>query len=166
MRRDSAIAALLSILTRRATGLDTAQIDQNNDLGKGLRPRVKGPGTHNQGDLVLPQARPMVGERYRRFSPNAAISAQTVSQLTKSVIAMRQPPMAGQQAQVFNNAVSFAQAFDEAWKKHEDSQPNHGLEQGEKMALILELVAEHPFRQNEPELSLQVATFRLRLLGL
>ena len=43
---------------------------------------------------------------------------------------MRQPPMAGQQAQVFNNADSFAQAFDEAWKKHEDSQPNHGLDQG------------------------------------
>ena len=79
---------------------------------------------------------------------------------------MRQPPMAGQQAQVFNNADSFAQAFDEAWKKHENSQPNHGLEQGEKLALILELVADHPFRQNEPDLSLQVATFRLRLLGL
>jgi hypothetical protein len=39
------------------------------------------------------------------------------------------------------------------------------LEQGEKLTLILELVADHPFRQSEPELSLQVATFRLRLLG-
>ena len=79
---------------------------------------------------------------------------------------MRQPPPGGLQAQVFNNADSFAQAFDEAWKEHEERNPNHGLSQEAKLALILEQVAEHPFRCSEPELSLQVATFRLRLLGL
>jgi hypothetical protein len=79
---------------------------------------------------------------------------------------MRQPPSAGLQAQVFNNADSFAQAFDEAWKQHEERQPHHGLNQEAKLALILEQVADHPFRLSEPDLSLQVATFRLRLLGL
>jgi hypothetical protein len=35
-----------------------------------------------------------------------------------------------------------------------------------KLPLILAEVAEHPFRQSEPELSEQVALFRMRLLGL
>ena len=79
---------------------------------------------------------------------------------------MRQPPAPGLQAQVFNNADSFAQAFDEAWRLHQEREPHHGLSQEAKLALILEQVAEHPFRSSEPELSAQVATFRLRLLGL
>ncbi|MCP9775953.1 hypothetical protein KBY58_08555 [Cyanobium sp. HWJ4-Hawea] len=80
---------------------------------------------------------------------------------------MRQPPSLGsQQAQIFNNADSFAQAFDEAWQRHGERQPGHGLDRETKLALILEQVKEHPFRLSEPELSLQVATFRLRLLGL
>jgi hypothetical protein len=68
--------------------------------------------------------------------------------------------------QVFNNADSFAQAFDEAWKRHDRRQPGHGLEAKAKLRLILADVAEHPFRQSEPELSEQVARFRMRLLGL
>ncbi|MCS5707261.1 MAG: hypothetical protein VKN17_05795 [Cyanobacteriota bacterium] len=68
--------------------------------------------------------------------------------------------------QVFNNADSFAQAFDEAWELHDRCNPSHGLTGEEKLPLILEAVADHPFRQSEPDLSEQVAKFRLRLLGL
>ncbi|MGB5134381.1 MAG: hypothetical protein WBN89_04325 [Prochlorococcaceae cyanobacterium] len=68
--------------------------------------------------------------------------------------------------QLFNNADSFAQAFDEAWRLHERQQPDHGLLRDHKLALILESLAEHPFRRSQPELAAQVATFRLRLLGL
>lgn len=68
--------------------------------------------------------------------------------------------------QVFNNADSFAQAFDEAWQRHSQRNPGHGLSAEEKLPLILAEVAEHPFRQSDPELSEQVAHFRLRLLGL
>ena len=66
----------------------------------------------------------------------------------------------------FNNADSFAQAFDEAWQAHEQRQPGHGLERDQKRDLILDLLQEHPFQQSAPEVARQVADFRLRLLGL
>jgi hypothetical protein len=68
--------------------------------------------------------------------------------------------------QVFNNADSFAQAFDEAWREHEHQQPDHGLDTGQKRDLILSQLHEHPFQQSAPEMARQVADFRLRLLGL
>jgi hypothetical protein len=67
---------------------------------------------------------------------------------------------------LFNNADSFAQAFDEAWQQHARRDPHHGLDPDAKVALMLEQLSDHPFLQNEPELARQVATFRLRLLGL
>lgn len=67
---------------------------------------------------------------------------------------------------VFNNADSFAQAFDEAWAKHEQRDPHHGLDAAAKVDLMLERLADHPFLKSEPELARQVAGFRLRLLGL
>jgi hypothetical protein len=66
----------------------------------------------------------------------------------------------------FNNADSFAQAFDEAWRQHELLQPDHGLGQEQKLTLILQSLAEHPFQRSQPALAAQVAAFRLRLLGL
>jgi hypothetical protein len=72
-------------------------------------------------------------------------------------------PLAPQQ---FNNADSFAQAFDEAWQRHERQHPGHGLEREHKQTLILQELAEHPFQRSQPELAAQVAAFRLRLLGL
>ena len=72
-------------------------------------------------------------------------------------------PNAGQ---VFNNADSYAMAFDEAWQEHDRRQPEHGLEQQAKLALILEQVAGHPFAQDNPTMARQVAEFRIRLLGL
>ena len=68
--------------------------------------------------------------------------------------------------QQFNNADSFAQAFDEAWHRHERHHPGHGLEREHKQSLILQELAEHPFQRSQPELAAQVAAFRLRLLGL
>ena len=40
-------------------------------------------------------------------------------------ITMPQPPSAS--SQIFNNADSFAQAFDEAWQAHSQRDPSHGL---------------------------------------
>lgn len=66
----------------------------------------------------------------------------------------------------FNNADSFAQAFDEAWKQHAQRDPHHGLDPAAKVELMLERLADHPFLQSDPDLARQVAGFRLRLLGL
>ena len=68
--------------------------------------------------------------------------------------------------QVFANADSFAQAFDEAWFAQERRHGHHGLDSEQKLAMVLEALAEHPFRQQEPQLAEQVGRFRLRLLGL
>lgn len=68
--------------------------------------------------------------------------------------------------QVFNNADSFAQAFDEAWQEHERRHPNHGLGVAEKVSLVLAQIADHPFQEQQPERAAEVAAFRVRLLGL
>lgn len=76
---------------------------------------------------------------------------------------MRTPPSSNQ---VFNNADSFALAFDEAWKRHSHQHPNHGLSREEKVELVLELISDHPFLVQQADMARQVAAFRLRLLGL
>lgn len=68
--------------------------------------------------------------------------------------------------QVFNNADSFAQAFDEAWEEHDRLEPRHGLSTQAKVQLILSRLADHPFHQQQPERAAEVAAFRVRLLGL
>jgi hypothetical protein len=74
-----------------------------------------------------------------------------------------QPPSSDR---LFNNADSFAMVFDEAWQRHSRQQPDHGLSAEQKIPLILEQVADHPFAQDNPEQAHQVAVFRVRLLGL
>jgi hypothetical protein len=69
-------------------------------------------------------------------------------------------------AQTFNNADSFAQAFDDAWRNHSRAHPETGLEAGEKLKRVLALIADHPFLLENPALAHQVANFRIRLLGL
>lgn len=64
----------------------------------------------------------------------------------------------------FNNADSFAQAFDEAWQRHQKQ--HAALAADERTELVLQAVADHPFAQQQPELARQVAAFRIRLLGL
>jgi len=66
----------------------------------------------------------------------------------------------------FNNADSFAQAFDEAWFTHSRTNPDTGLEADDKMSQVLALIADHPFLLENPTLARQVADFRIRLLGL
>ena len=75
-------------------------------------------------------------------------------------------PPSDSQGQVFANADSFAQAFDETWLAHERRQLHRDLDSEQKFALVLEALAAHPFRQQEPLLAEQVGRFRLRLLGL
>jgi hypothetical protein len=73
------------------------------------------------------------------------------------------PPPSSQQ---FNNADSFAQAFDEAWRHLGRQQGEQAMVRSERLTAVLELVRDHPFFQAQPELAHQVAAFRLRLLGL
>ncbi|WP_254965282.1 MULTISPECIES: hypothetical protein [unclassified Cyanobium] len=79
-------------------------------------------------------------------------------------ITMPQPPSAS--SQIFNNADSFAQAFDEAWQAHSQRDPSHGLSAAEKLEAILGTVADHPFAQDDPAMARQVGAFRIRLLDL
>jgi hypothetical protein len=75
---------------------------------------------------------------------------------------MRELPEASNRQ--FNNADSFAQAFDEAWARH---RRQHGeLDLSARTDAVLAEVAEHPFAQSQPELARQVVDFRIRLLGL
>ena len=67
---------------------------------------------------------------------------------------------------LFNNADSFAMVFDEAWQRHSRQYPDHGLSAEEKITLILEQTADHPFALESPDQARQVAVFRVRLLGL
>lgn len=66
----------------------------------------------------------------------------------------------------FNNADSFAQAFDQAWHSRGCSGAEPGHEGRAKLDLILEQIADHPFAQADPALARQVGEFRIRLLGL
>jgi hypothetical protein len=70
------------------------------------------------------------------------------------------------QNQVFNNADSYAQAFDEAWQEHERRNPSHSMSVDDKVAWIQEQLHEHPFQLNQPQRAAEVAAFRVRLLGL
>jgi hypothetical protein len=74
-----------------------------------------------------------------------------------------QPPTSTS-GQIFNNADSFAQAFDEAWQAHSRQEPDHDLTADAKLETILAQVADHPFAQADPATARQVGAFRIRLL--
>ncbi len=68
---------------------------------------------------------------------------------------------------LFNNADSFAMAFDDAWKKlaGDPSFKDQPIEK--KILFIFEnKIAEHPFLIDNPQQAEQVAQFRIRLLDL
>lgn len=67
---------------------------------------------------------------------------------------------------LYNNADSFAHAFDLAWLNHSTPAGDLPLETEAKLALILALIADHPFALSDPAMARQVAEFRVRLLGL
>jgi hypothetical protein len=68
---------------------------------------------------------------------------------------------------VFNNADSFAMAFDESWKQQSKSQNFIGLSTEDRKHYLFEnCIQDHPFLINSPKEANQVADFRIRLLGL
>ncbi len=69
-------------------------------------------------------------------------------------------------SQIFNNADSFAMAFDEAWKGIEQKNENINLSTANKLLIALEKVKEHPFLIESPSEAMDVANFRIRLLKL
>ncbi len=66
----------------------------------------------------------------------------------------------------FNNADSFAMAFDEAWKKVNLKNEIKECTQDQKLNLVLEEIKEHPFLKDSPQRAVETALFRLRLLKL
>ncbi|MCT0214070.1 MULTISPECIES: hypothetical protein [unclassified Synechococcus] len=77
---------------------------------------------------------------------------------------MRTPPDRPVDQQ-FNNADSYAMAFDAAWEKLNQQTAAEGLNREARLQQAIADLSDHPFALNQPELALQVATFRLRLLG-
>ena len=68
---------------------------------------------------------------------------------------------------LFNNADSFAMAFDDAWKKLAGDSNFKDQSIDNKISYILEKqIIEHPFLIDNPEQAVQVAQFRIRLLDL
>ncbi len=65
----------------------------------------------------------------------------------------------------FNNADSFAMAFDNAWRKA-DLEEIKNLKEEQKIKKVLSLIKDHPFLQNSYSQAEKVAKFRIRLLNL
>ena len=59
----------------------------------------------------------------------------------------------------FNNADSFAMAFDEEWKKCECD------DESLKINKVIELLSDHPFVQSNPDTAFKIANFRIKSLG-
>jgi hypothetical protein len=67
---------------------------------------------------------------------------------------------------LYNNADSYAHAFDQAWQNHGCQAEDPHLDRDAKLELILARTADHPFALADPAMARQVAEFRIRLLGL
>jgi len=59
----------------------------------------------------------------------------------------------------YNNADSFSIAFDEEWEKIKCD------DKSEKIKKVIEILNQHPFVINNPEMALKIANFRINLLG-
>ncbi len=66
---------------------------------------------------------------------------------------------------LYNNADSFAIAFDAAWDDC-DLGNNKDIELDEKIATAFEKIKKHPFLISNPIQSKNIALFRIKLLGL
>ena len=66
---------------------------------------------------------------------------------------------------LYNNADSFAMAFDAAWKDC-DLENDKDLKIEEKIQIIFEKINTHPFLIENPIQSKKIAFFRIKLLGL
>ena len=65
----------------------------------------------------------------------------------------------------YNNADSFAMAFDAAWKDC-DLANDKDIKIEEKMQITFEKIKTHPFLIENPIQSKKIAFFRIKLLGL
>ena len=66
---------------------------------------------------------------------------------------------------LYNNADSFAMAFDEAWKNFDTGKEND-IKIEEKIEIAFEKIKTHPFLIENPIQSKNIALFRIKLLGL
>jgi len=66
---------------------------------------------------------------------------------------------------LYNNADSFAMAFDAAWKDC-DLANDKDIKIEEKMQITFEKIKTHPFLIENPIQSKEIAFFRIKLLGL
>ena len=66
---------------------------------------------------------------------------------------------------LYNNADSFAMAFDAAWKDCALGN-NKDIKIDEKIEIAFEKIKNHPFLTSNPIQSKNVALFRIKLLGL
>ena len=66
----------------------------------------------------------------------------------------------------YNNADSFAMAFDDTWKNYSSKTHQPLASQEDKINLILHEIKDHPFLKSYPEKAREIAVFRLRLLKL
>ena len=66
---------------------------------------------------------------------------------------------------LYNNADSFAMAFDAAWKKC-DLENDKDIKIEEKIQKTFEKIKTHPFLIENPIQSKKIAFFRIKLLGL
>ena len=66
---------------------------------------------------------------------------------------------------LYNNADSFAMAFDAAWKDY-DLENNNDINIEEKIKLTFEKIKTHPFLIENPIQAKNLALFRIKLLGL
>ena len=66
---------------------------------------------------------------------------------------------------LYNNADSFAIAFDAAWKDC-DLGNNKDIKIDEKIKMVFEKIENHPFLISNPIQSKNIALFRIKLLGL
>ena len=67
---------------------------------------------------------------------------------------------------VFNNADSFAMAFDSAWKDYVKQAEACNLSTDEKLDFVLETINNHPFYIDSPSRAVEIAAFRIKLLNL
>ncbi len=59
----------------------------------------------------------------------------------------------------FNNADSFAMAFDDEWQKIKCD------DEIVKIDKVIKLLSDHPFVKSNPNTAIQIANFRIKLLG-
>ena len=66
---------------------------------------------------------------------------------------------------LYNNADSFAMAFDAAWKNF-TLENDKDIKLEEKIQITFEKIKTHPFLIENPKQSKNIALFRIKLLGL